>query len=944
MAGSSRAFLSRVVATRRTAWAVTAGATAGVCLWATGASFDLVGTDAEPIRLAMWLPLGEAAVLAGVGALLAVALAWRTSAGAALPPLLALGAVTLPYLPVVPDLWPALTVMAGPLKYLWWAVVVTVAVHAGFSAARSERPSSRRVAPGLAAALVLLASIAAYGGAAFRVVGNVFPGGDEPHYLVMAQSLWRDGDLLIENNHTRGDVREHFPRDLAPHYLTRGIDGEIYSVHPVGLPVLLAPVYALGGYHGTVAVMVLLAALTSLLLWRLARRLTGSSAAATFAWAGCALSAPFVFNSFTIYPEMAAALMVMTAYTLVSRRETSASGRARPWFAAGCALATLPWLSTKYVLMAGALGVVALARLWWPAATAGAVLAEGSALSGRSPAGPADARARLRRSLALVGPPAVSLVGWLGYFWVTWGTPSPAAPYGGAAGTTLASLVRGAPGLLFDQEYGALVVAPALWLGLSGLVAMAREPAVRRTAVEIAAVCAALLGAVGAYHLWWGGSGAVGRPIIAALPLLGVPMAWRFHQWRGAPALRAAALALVAAGLVVACMLATAAGGLLLANDRDGTATLLEWWSPGWPLAALLPTFIFDPVPLALAPVAVWVALGLLGGQILGRAGAQLRPGGAGLLALTVLLGVAAVASIGAPAARAGQAPAPPRLEARSESGLLSAFSPVRRPLAVRYDPLRIVETAAVPGEFRFVARPDDARLPAPVALLNNARWTLPAGRYRVELVAPGAAPSVPDAHLDLQLGRLGAPADRWSVRLDADGRWSREFDLPLFVTTVGFQTSGALAALGPSVVLTPVSIVDVAAQPPPREVLSTARYGGTWIFFHTDNAYPERDGFWTRGGESTEVTLVADAGRVPGLRLRAGPVATAGRVRSPEWSERFQLAAQEAVVLAPPATVDRAWRVVFDTTGFFVPAEIDGASTDQRRLGVWVELAPDGG
>ena len=76
----------------------------------------------------------------------------------------------------------------------------------------------------------------------------LYPCGDEPHYLVIAQSLWRDGDLKIENNHTRRDYKEYFAPDLDPHYLTRGADNEIYSIHPVGMPVLMAPVYAAGGY------------------------------------------------------------------------------------------------------------------------------------------------------------------------------------------------------------------------------------------------------------------------------------------------------------------------------------------------------------------------------------------------------------------------------------------------------------------------------------------------------------------------------------------------------------------------------------------------------------------------------------------------------------------------------------------------------------------------
>lgn len=46
----------------------------------------------------------------------------------------------------------------------------------------------------------------------------------------------KDGDLKIENNHLRGDYREYFFGPLKPHYLARGVNGEIYSVHAPGLP------------------------------------------------------------------------------------------------------------------------------------------------------------------------------------------------------------------------------------------------------------------------------------------------------------------------------------------------------------------------------------------------------------------------------------------------------------------------------------------------------------------------------------------------------------------------------------------------------------------------------------------------------------------------------------------------------------------------------------
>src|SRR5690606_25722836 len=220
---------------------------------------------------------------------------------------------------------------------------------------------------------IFLASVLASGVLADRFIRTpLFPGGDEPHYLIVAQSLWRDGDLRIENNHQRRDYDEYFHRDLAPHYLTRGVDREIYSVHPIGMPVLMVPVYAAGGYELVVAAFVLLGAAALTLAWRLAWAVTGSAAAATFGWATLAAGVPWLFNTFAVYPEIPAATATLTAFSV-----TSGWRAGREWtppfslhvgrfVAAGVAIGLLPWLSTKYVVMGTALGLVTLARVWLP--------------------------------------------------------------------------------------------------------------------------------------------------------------------------------------------------------------------------------------------------------------------------------------------------------------------------------------------------------------------------------------------------------------------------------------------------------------------------------------------------------------------------------------------------------------------------------------------------
>jgi hypothetical protein len=207
-----------------------------------------------------------------------------------------------------------LSVAALQVWVLWQSRLIT---------ARSiERWSLRSVS-----IAIFVATAAVAGLAAERLTGTaLFPSGDEPHYLVIAQSLWRDHDLRIENNHQRGDYREYFTSDLEPHYLTRGRDGEIYSIHPIGISIVLAPIYALAGYKGSVWSLILMGALAASIAWRWTVRTLNAPGAATFAWAAIAFSAPFMFNTFTVYPEIAAALAVMFALSTTVKTDTERSG------------------------------------------------------------------------------------------------------------------------------------------------------------------------------------------------------------------------------------------------------------------------------------------------------------------------------------------------------------------------------------------------------------------------------------------------------------------------------------------------------------------------------------------------------------------------------------------------------------------------------------------
>ena len=67
---------------------------------------------------------------------------------------------------------------------------------------------------------------------------------------MVAESLLRDGDLALERDYAEGRYAAFHDAPLEPHYRVRGRGGEIYSLHAVGLSLLILPAWALAGLRG----------------------------------------------------------------------------------------------------------------------------------------------------------------------------------------------------------------------------------------------------------------------------------------------------------------------------------------------------------------------------------------------------------------------------------------------------------------------------------------------------------------------------------------------------------------------------------------------------------------------------------------------------------------------------------------------------------------------
>ncbi len=510
--------------------------------------------------------------------------AWRRRPWRTVPAVLS----TLPWWPV--PLPASALIWSGPLAWLPVGLALAAAVGSRPPAwvARRIRADDCRRAPFVAAAIVLAAGTAAAWSLAPRV-----PGGDEPHYLIITQSLLEDGDLRIENNHRQRDYAAYYAGDLQPDAIQRGRDGAIYSIHAPGLSVFVLPAFALFGYRGAEAMLLLAAALASWLIWRIGWRVAGDPVAGWFAWAAVAGSATFLLQSFQIFPDMVGAVPVAAAVLLYLRlgrgaREVGPRGLV----VVSVLLAALPWLHTRFVVLA----------VGWGLAIAWRLMRDAFVAPGQ----------RAGRLLWFLTVPAVSAAAWFGFFWIIYGTPNPAAPYGGEPSTSLAFIPGGLTALLFDEQFGLLVYTPVL--GAAALAVFARRgDRVTREAALALLITAAYFAAVAAYWMWWAGRPAVpARFATAGLPGLAVPLALVWH--RAAEPRRRLLTLLLGSSLAISALVLAVGRGVLAWNDRTGQARWLEWLNPVVNLPRVWPSFFWrlDPDRLSTEwPFAIHAAMAI---------------------------------------------------------------------------------------------------------------------------------------------------------------------------------------------------------------------------------------------------------------------------------------------------------------------------------------------
>ena len=329
------------------------------------------------------------------------------------------------------------------------------------------RPHRRLASMG--AALVAVAGLMGASSAALALVRHqgVRINGDEPQYLVEAESIGRfftadmnPGYNFIIAHHIVYPFSERPGRGVAGEIGQAVLSHHLYlPIHSIGLSALLALPILAGPDVAVLAFMLMLATLAVGIV-HLVGRLAGARSPWRFLLAGLFLAPTYLLASTQVYPDMVTGMIIAVLILLTALFEVGTGCTTAQVVTGGILLAVFPWLAEKNILIACLLVVVLL------------VTYRRTAMTSRQLAG-------------LAVPALVSGLGVVAFN--LWAFGHPLGSKNPVSVSGIETWTRSSA-LLFDRRSGILVQLPVILLGLAALWAWRRRVPVAVIASAVLAV------------------------------------------------------------------------------------------------------------------------------------------------------------------------------------------------------------------------------------------------------------------------------------------------------------------------------------------------------------------------------------------------------------------------------------------------------------------------
>ena len=280
--------------------------------------------------------------------------------------------------------------------------------------------------------------------AAFYAQG-IHLSGDEPHYILVTQSLVEDGDFDLKNNLDPKKYSQYMPVEIPFHGSVHA--GRYRTFHLPGVSFLLIPFWFIfkflgGAVPGNLYFRLAAAFINSFfalgLFLVLQKVITKKENGSLFLF--FLITFPLLFQALHLFPELPAATLVVFAYFFAREKQR--------YFSAGLLLAGVPWLHLKYSLPILILSLFIMAWIWL---------------------GDRRTGVRLKRLAAFMVTPVLSLALLLLYSRILYGSFSPTAIEAQFSGKSFFTVPIGLRietliSFFLDQRDGLLLYAPVFLL------------------------------------------------------------------------------------------------------------------------------------------------------------------------------------------------------------------------------------------------------------------------------------------------------------------------------------------------------------------------------------------------------------------------------------------------------------------------------------------------
>ncbi len=404
--------------------------------------------------------------------------------------------------------------------------------------------------------------------------------GDEPHYVVVSESLYLDHDLDLRNNYVSPWLRS-FPAE--DHAVIKKPDGREIPFHALGLSILGVPVYALA--HAIIKIasltgafadkterwifikncfsisMMVMASFLSVLLFKIFSIVTDKKTLSWFLALTFSLSPPLLAYGLIFFTELPSAFLITwLALGLIEKRDMTILD--------ALLLGFLPWLHAKNYTIA-----LTFAALFCH---------------------------QQRFSKSLIVPAVVTIMLWVSVFamnYYLWGGISPSSAWSTGSYKTFEAkfLPIALPALFMDRSFGLFIFAPIYALFLCGFALMFVRD--RKMAIYLLLLVASYLVSVAGFKFWWGGWSPGPRYLVPIIPLLtiGVTVFIQAAMEKSA-AWRKTTFFILEVTAVMSLMYWQVP--TLMWNQEDGINLFLIHWfgAGGRKIQEYLPNFFLPPI------------------------------------------------------------------------------------------------------------------------------------------------------------------------------------------------------------------------------------------------------------------------------------------------------------------------------------------------------------